>query len=284
MPLALIPLAFASAAIAGFQAWNPPPVEEHLAACAAPAITIIIAKASSRRRIISLPRNSSPAVLPSTSALVSPDLRAYGEGAMDILSCFPTSISKARLANLLHLNAELEHLALELSQRDSEGIAWCSRHGYAGYTSYASVPDLSEASAPCRKLRRQIELHALDFAKALQWDLRGGRPKVDTLWVNVLPPGGSHTSHIHTNSVISGTYYVRLPKGSAAITFEDPRHAMMMAAPPRKATAPRNRQTYVTLAPRPGDLLMWESWLRHEVPLNRAESDRISFSFNCVIS
>ena len=32
--------------------------------------------------------------------------------------------------------------------------------------------------------------------------------------------------------------------------------------------------------PRPGLLLMWESWLRHEVPLNEAESERISVSFN----
>lgn len=202
---------------------------------------------------------------------------------MTILSCFPTSILKTRLAGPERLNADLEHLALELAQHDAEGIAWCKRHGYAGYTSYSSIPDLTEASAACRKLRKHIERQALDFASSLHWDLRGGRPRVDTLWVNVLPPGGSHTSHIHTNSVISGTYYVRLPRGSAAITFEDPRHALMMAAPPRKPSAPSREQTYVTLAPTAGDMLMWESWLRHEVPLNRASSDRISISFNCII-
>jgi uncharacterized protein (TIGR02466 family) len=202
---------------------------------------------------------------------------------MSLLSCFPTNIYKSRLAAAPRLNAELERLALDLCQHDEEGIAWCRRHGYAGYTSYGSIPDLSDASPVCRRLRRAIEQHALDFSYSLHWDLRGGRPRVDTLWVNVLPPGGSHTSHIHTNSVISGTYYVRLPKGSAAISFEDPRHALMMAAPPRKAEAPRYSQTYVTLAPSAGDLLLWESWLRHEVPLNRSDSDRISVSFNCVI-
>ena len=32
-----------------------------------------------------------------------------------------------------------------------------------------------------------------------------------------------------------------------------------------------------------GTLLLWESWLRHEVPINRAEGERISVSFNLVI-
>jgi len=30
-------------------------------------------------------------------------------------------------------------------------------------------------------------------------------------------------------------------------------------------------------------VLLWESWLRHEVPVNRAGSDRISISFNAVL-
>ncbi len=202
---------------------------------------------------------------------------------MTLTRCFPTSIYSTDLPTAARLNAELETVALDLSLHDAAGIAWCKRHGYAGYTSYDSIPNLAEASPPFARLARQAEKHAAIFAKSLHWDLRGGKPQIDTLWVNLLPPGGSHTSHLHTNSVISGTYYVRLPKGAAAITFEDPRHALMMAAPPRKTTAPRMEQTYLTLAPKPGTLLLWESWLRHEVPLNRSDSDRISVSFNCVI-
>ena len=95
-----------------------------------------------------------------------------------------------------------------------------------------------------------------------------------------MPEGGSHTSHIHRNSVISGTYYVSVPEGAGPIVFEDPRLAMLMAAPPRKASAPRELQTQISETPKPGTLLLWESWLRHEVPLNRAKGERISVSFN----
>lgn len=203
---------------------------------------------------------------------------------MSLTRCFPTSIYRADLPAAARLNAELENVALDLSLHDKAGIAWCRRHGYPGYTSYDSIANLAEASPPFARLARLAEKHADALARSLHWDLRGGRPRIDTMWVNLLPPGGSHTSHIHTNAVISGTYYVRLPRGAAAITFEDPRHALMMAAPPRKAGAPRLDQTYLTFAPKPGTLLLWESWLRHEVPLNRAGSDRISVSFNCIIA
>jgi uncharacterized protein (TIGR02466 family) len=54
----------------------------------------------------------------------------------------------------------------------------------------------------------------------------------------------------------------------------------MMAAPPRKADAPEDQQAFVYLTPSAGAVLMWESWLRHEVPANTAKSERISISFN----
>ena len=58
------------------------------------------------------------------------------------------------------------------------------------------------------------------------------------------------------------------------------RMAMRMAAPTRQTDAPEDRQTVVYVQPQPGTLLMWESWLRHEVPANAAKQDRISISVN----
>jgi uncharacterized protein (TIGR02466 family) len=110
--------------------------------------------------------------------------------------------------------------------------------------------------------------------------MRGLRPVCDSLWVNVMAEGGSHTSHLHPNSVLSGTYYVAVPQGAGPIVFEDPRLPMLMAAPPRKKSAPRQFQAHASETPKAGTLLLWESWLRHEVPLNRAEGHRISVSFN----
>jgi uncharacterized protein (TIGR02466 family) len=53
-----------------------------------------------------------------------------------------------------------------------------------------------------------------------------------------------------------------------------------MAAPARKKDADESLRPFVYIAPNAGDVVLWESWLRHEVPLNTAQDDRISVSFN----
>lgn len=195
-----------------------------------------------------------------------------------ITPMFPTPVYRAELPDSGTLNAALETETLDLCLHDEAGIKWCVEHGYSGYTSYGSIPNLADKSKLFARLARQIQPHAAAFAKYLDWDLRGQKPIIDTLWVNLLPEGGSHTSHIHTNAVLSGTYYVNAPKGSSPIVFEDPRHTRMMAAPQKKNGSP-----YISVTPRAGTLLLWESWLRHEVPVNRSQTERISVSFNCVI-
>ena len=51
-----------------------------------------------------------------------------------------------------------------------------------------------------------------------------------------------------------------------------------MAAPPRKASA-RSRP-WVVLPAESGTLVLFESWLRHEVAANPLTAERISISFN----
>jgi len=55
---------------------------------------------------------------------------------------------------------------------------------------------------------------------------------------------------------------------------------MMMAAPTRLPDAAQDLQPFVFLTPQIGEVILWESWLRHEVVLNRAKSKRVSISFN----
>lgn len=175
---------------------------------------------------------------------------------------------------------ELDLACRSIAEDDLAGQRWSRKHGYLGYTSYASLNDLPWRVPAFAALVRRLDRHVAAFAKELEFDLRGRKLKLDSLWLNILPPGGVHTSHIHPHSVVSGTCYVAVPAGASAIKFEDPRLGFMMAAPPRKPKArPENRQ-FVYIAPQPGTVLLWESWLRHEVPLNEAAEERISVSFN----
>jgi uncharacterized protein (TIGR02466 family) len=176
--------------------------------------------------------------------------------------------------------AELAASCRVISEDDEAGRRWCRRNGYQGYTSYASLNDLPWRFPIFKQLGKRLDRHVSGFAKALEFDLAGRKITLDSLWINVMPEGGVHTSHIHPHSVISGTVYVAMPEGASSIKFEDPRLAMMMAAPARKSKAAEGNRPFVYRTPAVGDLLLWESWLRHEVPLNRAEGERISVSFN----
>ncbi len=196
---------------------------------------------------------------------------------------FATDIHHASLAvapDWKELNADLLAAVKSLAKEDRAGRAWSKAQGYDGYTSYASLNDLPRRATCFDELARRLQPHANAFADALQMDLGGKRLKLDNIWVNLLNPGGSHSGHIHPHCVLSGTYYVAILDGASSIRFEDPRLPLMMAAPmPREDAAPA-RSRFVHVAPKAGDVLMWESWLRHEVPPNRATSPRVSISFN----
>ena len=199
-----------------------------------------------------------------------------------IESLFTTKIYRAELAGAKaeRLNRDLEAASLSIAEDDMAGRRWCAKNGYPGYTSYASLNDLPWRVPVFGDLVKALDTHVAAFAKELDYDLQGRKLVLDSLWINVLSPGGVHTSHIHPQSVISGTYYVTVQDGASALKLEDPRLGLMMAAPPRRKKArPENRQ-FAYVAPAPGTILMWESWLRHEVPLNQAKSERVSVSFN----
>ncbi len=195
-----------------------------------------------------------------------------------VASLFATQIYRAHLP--ARLNAGLERACLVLARDDAAGRRWAKAHGYRGYTSSASLNDLPERMPEIADLVRMLDRHVGAFARSLDFELAGRRLKLDSLWVNVMASGGVHGGHIHPHAAISGTYYVSVPRGASAIKFEDPRVPLMMAAPVRKATAKAANRTFVTIAPRVGTLLLWESWLRHEVPPNTARGQRISVSFN----
>lgn len=198
---------------------------------------------------------------------------------MTTRSLFATRFYEADLGDT-DLVEELEDAALELSKADRAGVAWSKAHGYRGYTSYASLNDLPLRDPRFGDLVRLLNKHVAAFAKDCAFDLGGRKLKLDSLWVNVLKPGGAHSGHIHPHSVVSGTMYVAIPEGAGALKLEDPRLPMMMAAPTRLEDAPEDLRTFVYAEPKPGSVFLWESWLRHEVVPNAAKGERISISFN----
>ncbi|HVZ99355.1 MAG TPA: TIGR02466 family protein [Caulobacterales bacterium] len=197
----------------------------------------------------------------------------------EIRTLFVTQLYRASLGDA-SLNAELARACRTIAADDEAGKAWSREKAYRGYTSYASLNDLPKRDPAFAALKGELDKHARAFARALHLELGARKLRLDSIWINVLQPGGVHTGHIHPHSVISGTYYVDVPSGASALKLEDPRLPLMMAAPPRADDAPEAEQSFVYLAPKAGEVLMWESFVRHEVPANGAKKARVSVSFN----
>lgn len=197
---------------------------------------------------------------------------------MNVETLFVTKLYRAAVEGVDV--GELAHACRSIAADDAAGQSWSKEKGYRGYTSYASLNDLPKRDPTIAALKQGLDRHAATFAKALHLDLGARKLKLDSIWINVLEPGGSHSGHIHPHSVLSGTFYVDVPPGASALKLEDPRLPLMMAAPPRSEDAPAEERTFVYVTPKAGEVLMWESFVRHEVPTNGAKKPRISISFN----
>ena len=199
----------------------------------------------------------------------------------DIKTIFATPLYHAPLTSQGNIDlGDIERSCWSIAQDDETGQNWCRENGYPGYTSYASLTDLSWRFSVFSDLEKVLDQHVTRFVKELDWELEGKAITLEDLWINILPEGGTHSGHIHPLSVISGTTYIAMPEGASTIRFEDPRLTQMMAAPPRRKNARGDLRPFIYVAPRVGDVILWESWLRHEVPVNMSEEERISVSFN----
>ena len=195
---------------------------------------------------------------------------------------FPTFIYSAALqtAGTVALNRQLLLESRQLREDDVAGRRWSAKNYPGGYTSYASSHHLHRNSPTFQLLQRKLARHVKKFAVAVEWDLSGRRLEMTDCWVNIMTQHVVHGLHLHPLSTVSGTYYVQVPARSPGIKFEDPRLDRMMAAPPRKADALPANRSWITLPAVPGQLVLFESWLRHEVVPNPSAAERISISFN----
>jgi uncharacterized protein (TIGR02466 family) len=201
---------------------------------------------------------------------------------MPVTTLFATRIySKSLIRGRTdNLNARLLRECRQLSVEDAAGIRWSATNYPGGYTSYNSLSRMHRMSPTFETLEKRIDKHVREFARSLDFDLAGRKLAMTDCWVNVMTQRVVHGLHLHPLASLSGTYYVRTPRGCSGLKFEDPRLDRFMAAPPRKTRARRENKAWVTIPAEQGRLVLFESWLRHEVASNPTEAERISVSFN----
>src|SRR5262245_8936741 len=182
---------------------------------------------------------------------------------MPVKSLFPTRIYTAKLGSPSNsLNQRLLRECRQLALDDGAGRTWSKTNYPGGYTSYSSASRMHQMSPTFAGLQKRIDTHVRSFARTLDFDLAGRKLVMTDCWVNVMTRQVVHGLHLHPLASISGTYYVRTPRGCSGLKFEDPRLDRYMAAPPRRPKPRRENRTWFTLPAAAGSLVLFESWLR----------------------
>jgi uncharacterized protein (TIGR02466 family) len=201
---------------------------------------------------------------------------------MTTQSFFPTLVYAAKLqrSDWRKFNHQLLRECAQLRHDDESGQRWSKKNYPGGYTSYNSVARMHEVSPTFAALQKKLNRHVNAYVKSLELDMQGRDLAMTDCWVNIMPAQVVHSWHLHPLSTISGTYYVQTPRGSSGLKLEDPRLERFMAAPPRKLNCRPENRPWILIPAEVGNVVLFESWLRHEVPPNSSSKDRVSISFN----
>ena len=182
---------------------------------------------------------------------------------------FPT-IVYAKDVNLD--NRLFENAVIEWSQKD-QGIKRTNLKGWHSETDMHKIPVFKPLVDELFKMQHEIYKE--------EW--LDKEPMIGNMWANINPPGAMNRPHIHPNSHFSGVYYIKAPKNSGQIVFNDPRTLSHMLLPTRiEKTPPSYLWREVRVDPLEGRILMFPSWLWHCVDPNESNDIRISVSFNFI--
>ena len=117
----------------------------------------------------------------------------------------------------------------------------------------------------------------LMFGERLAWSIK-------EMWVNILQTGGQQAMHNHANCFISGVVYLTYSHPSANTVFmkvPGGRDFVFGNTHGKSQLGPFNADKWIAPDASPGDMVLFPSYLLHEVPPNQG-GQRISLAFNAI--
>lgn len=109
---------------------------------------------------------------------------------------------------------------------------------------------------------------------------------IGNLWLNVNTPGASNDRHTHPGADLSAVFWVKTPKESGMIEFENPSHFVsfkLIDSTQDDVKDPYNVSHSIWVEPEEGSTVIFPSYMLHRVMPNESKEDRISISWNMTI-
>jgi uncharacterized protein (TIGR02466 family) len=188
--------------------------------------------------------------------------------ALQSYDLFATRIWQARLEALQPHFAEWTRWILELRATHPAPAGRTNRQGWNSQ----EMAILEQARlAPLRQVVR------LACAQALAEMGRAEQAFEIQSWVNLHDRGGFNFLHLHEASLLSGSFYLKVPPGSGDLVFRDPRPGVLHHA--LKGSFP-NAHADINLRPSAGLLVLFPCWMEHFVEPHAGDEPRICIAFN----
>lgn len=197
---------------------------------------------------------------------------------MELNVIFATAIGTTKHPELIDSSREwfrcVPMNAVNTPEADGTFISSLEDYG-AGGDSMASIPD----GPGLHSFKEVVLKNARLFLENCGYDVDKYNLYVDNIWLNEMVSGSYHVMHSHYGKVVSGCFYVDVPKNSGGVVFTGPLSRIDKSNIKVKNYTIFNSGEW-TVNPEPGSMLMWESYLIHEVPKTSFNGIRRSIAFD----
>ena len=179
---------------------------------------------------------------------------------MEIIKLFPTLVGR-------HNNIKFANEVLPIANKLLEG----REKNHLGYVNTYSDSEVHDHLSSIDFITEYINFISYGYISSIGFSIN-----VETelsLFVSNMTEGDHMPSHIHPRSILSGICYLECEPVSAPIVFEDYRDIRLFNG--LVSMGEYNLDLYneynnreIEFYPKNGDILIWESWMRHYVKPN----------------
>ena len=190
---------------------------------------------------------------------------------------FASPVFQFKIENYENLNKQLSDYIYDLKKNDAEGVQRSNVNGW-----HSKNFKIEKDNTPYNFVKA-IHGHIKEvIVEGFGWKYVPEKVGMSEIWAIINKKGTFNKSHNHPGSYLSAAYYVKAPKDCGNIHFYDPNEIKKFNSPAIENLTELSTSGF-SIKPEEGNLLIFPSYLYHDVGKNLSDEDRIVISFNVSI-
>ncbi len=198
-------------------------------------------------------------------------------GNKTIHKLFSTPVFQFQVDNYESINKSLTEYIYKLKKEDDKGIKRSNVNGW-----HSKNFKIEKDNVPYNFIKTIHGYVKEVIVDGFGWRYIPEKVGISEIWSIINKKGTFNTSHNHPGSYLSAAYYVKAPDECGDIHFFDPNEIKKFNSPPIENRTELSASGF-SIKAQEGSLLIFPSYLYHDVGKNLSNEDRIVISFNVSI-